>query len=164
MDEPIQDLQDKYANNFRDQVFVPSDLSGRRAVLRDILTLSAQIMAWRQTRAQILGQSGESLVTAQNNLMQQESELGGQIFGKLTLNQQRSFFCLDQRTWVWYESWPDPNSRQNLSQTTYYHLSEEAIAKSFQASQQSVLNDAELTNFYNAVKVYSLLVKQRIYN
>lgn len=162
MNEPIEDLQDKYADNFKDQVFTPADLSGTKAVIDDILRMTAQVLQWREAKALSLG-GAEGANNAQHTLMQQESEIGAKIFGLLKSDQQRSFFCFNRTTWIWYESWIDPVTRQNVSQTMRYEISDAGVAKSSQAVGYQLLDGRELENFYNAVKVYNLLVSQQIY-
>ncbi|MGI6612749.1 MAG: hypothetical protein ACOX0Z_04275 [Candidatus Nanosyncoccaceae bacterium] len=163
MDEPIQDIQDKYANLFKDQVHTPpSDVSGRGAVLQDILVISDKIMQWRESRALTIG-GPEKAADTQRMLLQKESEIGARVFGLVKPGEQRSFFCFDRHTWMWYETWLNPNTRQPVSQTMRYEVSDAGVAKSSQVVRYQMLEGRELENFYNAVKVYSLLVEQQLY-
>lgn len=162
MDDQIQDLQDKYADRFKDQVYAPADVTGRGAVLQDILVISDRIMQWRESRALTIGGPDKAAET-QRMLLQKESELGARVFGLAKLDQQRSFFCFDRKTWMWYETWTDANTRQPVSQTMRYEISTGGVAKSSQVVRYQMLEGHELENFYNAVKVYSLLVEQQLY-
>ena len=164
MDDQIQDLQDKYADNFKNQVFVPADFTGKQAVIDDILNLSARVIYLREMRAQSqLTGAGQS-ANKQNLLMQKESEIGGQIFGQVAQGEQRSFFCLDKNTWIWYEAWVDQTTHKPVNQTTRYEITSAGVAKSSQISSYQMLEGRELENFYNAVKVYCLMVEQKIYS
>ena len=162
MDEDIQDIQDKYADNFKDLVHTPTDVSGQGAVLQDILAISNQIVQWREARALLIGGADKASET-QQMLLQKESEIGARVFGLVKPEQQRSFFCLDRHTWMWYESWLDAATRQPVAQTMRYEVSSAGVAKSSQVVRYQVLEGRELENFYNAVKVYSLLVQQQLY-
>lgn len=162
MDEPIQDIQDKYANLFKDQVHAPIDVTGRGAVLQDIMAMSDRIMQWRESRALTIG-GPEKATNTQRMLLQKESEIGARVFGLVKPDEQRSFFCFDRHTWMWYETWADPNTHQPVSQTMRYEVSEGGVAKSSQVVRYQMLEGQELENFYNAVKVYSILVEQQLY-
>ena len=162
MDEDIQDIQDKYADNFKDLVHTPTDVSGQGAVLQDILAISNQIVQWLEARALLSGGADKASET-QQMLLQKESEIGARVFGLAKPEQQRSFFCLDRQTWMWYESWLDVATRQPVAQTMRYEVSPAGVAKSSQVVRYQVLEGRELENFYNAVKVYSLLVQQQLY-
>lgn len=162
MDEQIQDIQDQYADRFKDQVHVPVDVTGRGAVLQDILAISERVMQWREARALTIGGPDKAAET-QRMLLQKESEIGARVFGMTKPGEQRSFFCFDRQTWMWYETWTDASTHQPVSQTMRYEISTGGVAKSSQVVRYQMLEGHELENFYNAVKVYSLLVEQQLY-
>ena len=41
----------------------------------------------------------------ERELIQLESEIGAQLFGEIPKGHRREFFCLDEKTWIWYEEW-----------------------------------------------------------
>jgi hypothetical protein len=88
-----------------------------------------------------------------NAILRQEAKLGGEIFGALPKGRQRQFFCLDERTWVWYEEWTDASGQRHAI-NTHYHVRPDGILKS-QGDQVYRRPDRnELLNLYRAIKLY----------
>jgi hypothetical protein len=88
-----------------------------------------------------------------NAIMRQEAKLGGELFGPLPKGHKRQFFCLDQRTWVWYEEWTDNTGRQQTV-STYYHVRPDGILKSQGDNTYRRLDRNELRNLHRAMNLY----------
>ena len=50
-------------------------------------------------------QSAYQRAMKERQLIRRESKIGSQLFGQVPSGRSREFFCLDERTWVWSESW-----------------------------------------------------------
>lgn len=82
-----------------------------------------------------------------------EAKLGGQLFGPVPKKHRREFFCLDGHTWVWHEEWVNKAGRRQRV-TTRYDVRPNGIFKIQGDLPPRRLNDEELQNFYQAVKLY----------
>ncbi len=96
------------------------------------------------------------------DLVELESQLGGTIFGTSTENQERKFFNLDEDTWIWYEARID--NGQKYENTIRYEVQQDKIIKIQAGPCYNALEGVELSNFEQAVSVYSKLILGRIYN
>ncbi len=162
MDNQVQDPLDQ-TSRFSDQVYTPPvPQTGKQAVINDLLAISDRVLQLREARASVAGDQTR-IAELQYSLLQQESEVGAKVFGAINPSQQRSFFCLDRKTWIWYEAWTDPNSHEQMSQTMRYEINPDSVGKFSQVVNYQLIDGRELENFYNAVKVYSLLIEQQIY-
>ena len=56
---------------------------------------------------------------SRRELIQRESEIGGQLFGQVPDGHHRQFFNLDRKTWVWYEEWKDSDGKVHNTTTRY---------------------------------------------
>ena len=98
-----------------------------------------------------------------DELLNAESALGRTLFGPIPTGHQREFFKNKENVWIWYESWLDAGgSPQNI--TIRYEVRPSGVYKKSSGSSYTKINDAELTNFVNAVRSYYELVKKRLYN
>lgn len=86
-------------------------------------------------------------------LIRREAEIGGKLFGSVPKGHKRSFFCLDEHTWIWHEEWIVKGQRRVL--TTRYDVRPNGVIKSQDgvASNQLVTGD-EARNLYQAVVLY----------
>lgn len=98
----------------------------------------------------------------ERELIQLESEIGGKLFGEIPKGHRREFFCLDDKTWVWYEEWLDQSGkRQNM--TVRYEVQEKNILKVQEGARYSFLEGDELKNFMAAIQAYHDRVARDIY-
>lgn len=89
----------------------------------------------------------------ESDLLRMEAKIGGALFGKLPKGHQRQFFCLDEYTWIWHESWKDGNGKQRTV-TTRYEVRQDGILKSQDGQTRQRLSKAETRNFYQATELY----------
>lgn len=98
----------------------------------------------------------------ERELLQLESEIGSQLFGPIPKGHRRSFFNLDQSTWIWHEEWLDEKS--NLQQaTTRYEIQNDHILKVQEGARYSYLEGKELENLALAVQMYFERVMREVY-
>ena len=88
------------------------------------------------------------------NLIRQEAKIGGQLFGPIPAGHRREFFCLDERTWVWYEEWIDANGHRQAT-TTRYDVRPNGIIKIQDGKPNAHLSLEEARNLYQAVGLYN---------
>jgi hypothetical protein len=90
--------------------------------------------------------------SVESELIRREAEIGGQLFGPVPKGRQRQFFCLDEHTWVWHESWLE-NGRQS-SVTTRYEVRPNGVLKIQDGQGYQRLSRAEARNLYQATELY----------
>lgn len=99
---------------------------------------------------------------SERDLIAREAEIGSEIFGPIPEGHQRKFFCLDEATWLWHESWVDSDGKTS-EVTIRYKVHSDKVLKSFNGTD-SYLDGQELDNFKHAVRRYTELVARNIYN
>lgn len=93
--------------------------------------------------------------------LRREAELGATLFGPIPAGVTRNFFCLDETTWVWHESWVDANGQvQHIS--TRYDVYPNTIIKT-QNGKPMAMTVEELENFTQAVGAYYPLIAREVY-
>ncbi len=90
---------------------------------------------------------------AERVLINAESEYGRTIFGEIQPGHSREFFCLEKNIWIWYED----------GRMIRYEVRSDGVYKKVDSGLYHKIDGAELLNFRNAVKVYTKLVKEKIY-
>ena len=90
---------------------------------------------------------------AHRALLHYEARLGGELFGAVSKDTRREFFCLDQHTWVWHEEWTDERGERRVM-TTRYDVRPNGIVKSQGAHSYQALTAEEAQNLYHAVHLY----------
>lgn len=98
----------------------------------------------------------------ERELIQRESEIGGQLFGPVASGCQRKFFNLDAKTWIWYEEYKDASGALK-SITTRYEVQDSGILKAQEGARYSYLEGDELRNFGQAVQLYYQKVMTDVY-
>ena len=99
----------------------------------------------------------------ERELLQLESEIGAQLFGDVPEGHRREFFCLDPKTWIWYEEWKDPKTGKPASTTTRYEVHEKGILKVQEGARYSFIEGAELQNLEAATRMYYEQVARKVY-
>ncbi len=108
-----------------------------------------------------LRQAVNSEDVRRREFLRREAQLGATLFGPVPDGIKRDFFCLDETTWVWHESWTDANGElQHI--TTRYDLYPTTIVKS-QNGRRMTITVAELENFSRAVRAYYPLIAREVY-
>lgn len=148
-------------DNFEHLTHIPTDISEKQNLINELLAISQKITELRLAKSK----ASTNPNLNQHYLLQSESRLGSVIFGAIKPSEDRSFFCLDHDTWIWYESWFDQISRVQRKQTVRYEIHPTAgVMRVREGADYAYIEDLELNNFLNAVRVYYKLVKENIYN
>lgn len=95
-------------------------------------------------------------------LIQRESEIGGQLFGPVPTGHHRQFFNLDQSTWIWYEEWMDEKGELQ-SITTRYEVHENGVLKVQDNAPYYFIEGQELINLTAAIRTYYERVSREVY-
>ena len=99
---------------------------------------------------------------SERKLIQLESAIGRELFGPVPKGHQREFFCLDDTTCIWYESYKDAEGK-NVESTTRYEIQGDKILKVQGGASYSYLEGVELTNLLLAIDMYYERVMRGVY-
>lgn len=95
-------------------------------------------------------------------LIQRESEIGGQLFGAVPEGHHRQFFNLDATTWIWYEEWiDDKGEKQHM--TTRYEVHSNGVLKVQDNAPYYYIEGQELINLTMAIRTYYERVSREVY-
>ena len=101
---------------------------------------------------------------SERQLISEESKIGRQLFGPIPKGTHREFFCLDENTWIWYESWIEPNSGRRLDCTTRYEIHPTCVLKIQDSQPYKEVTGQELYNLTYAVDQYMRRVAHEVYH
>lgn len=104
--------------------------------------------------------SNDDYQSIRKDLISAEAEIGGKLFGPIPPGHSREFFCLDDHTWVWSESWKGQNGRQTL--TTRYELRGDQVMKVQNGTYYQLSLD-EKKHLKRAIELYYQQVMQSLY-
>lgn len=130
------------------------------SVLKKALTLlvgDASDIAYLKMPKQFKGKK-----VTERELIQRESAIGRELFGPIPAGHRREFFCLDEKTCVWYEEYKDERGKL-VSHTTRYEIQGDKILKAQDGAKYSYLEGMELTNLLTAISLYYERVMQKVY-
>lgn len=99
---------------------------------------------------------------SERKLIQLESAIGRDLFGPIPKGHQREFFCLDEKTCMWYESYKDDQGKQ-IESTTRYEIQGDKVLKAQDGARYSYLEGAELDNLMLAIDMYYERVMRSVY-
>lgn len=99
---------------------------------------------------------------SERQLLQLESDIGRELFGPLPKGHQREFFCLDEKTYIWYESYKDSDGK-DIEITTRYEIQGDQILKAQPGARYSYIEGQELENLLKAIGMYYERVMQTVY-
>jgi hypothetical protein len=120
----------------------------------------------------IVGDPGASLKMPKNRplkgltereLLQKESEIGAKLFGDIPAGHRREFFCLDSKTWIWYEEWKDQKTGKKMSSTVRYEIHDKKVLKVQEGARYSFIEGEELDNLVAATTLYYEQVARHVY-
>lgn len=98
----------------------------------------------------------------ERELLQLESEIGAKLFGAVPEGHRREFFCLDEKTWIWYEEWKDAAGKRHTT-TTRYEVHQKGILKVQEGARYSFIEGEELKNLRMATTMYYEQVMRGVY-
>lgn len=99
----------------------------------------------------------------ERELIQLESQVGGEIFGPIPATSRREFFNLDASTWIWHEEWIDVDTGKLKTATTRYEVHSNGILKVQDGARYKFIEGRELDNLVMAVQIYYERVMREIY-
>lgn len=100
---------------------------------------------------------------SERELIQRESEIGRELFGPVPKGHQREFFCLDESTCIWYESYKDKDGKE-VTSTTRYEIQGDKVLKAQEGARYSYLEGPELDNLLLAIRMYYERVMRSVYH
>jgi hypothetical protein len=99
----------------------------------------------------------------ERELLQLESEIGSKLFGEVPVGHRREFFCLDPKTWIWYEEWKDLKTGKPATSIVRYEVHEKGILKVQEGARYSFIEGEELDNLVAAAGMYYEQVARQVY-
>lgn len=99
----------------------------------------------------------------EQDLVRMESKIGATLFGPIPQGTKREFFCLDARTWIWYEAVTDTYTGKTSALTTRYEIRIDRIVKIQDGRPNTYASLEESRNLVTAMKQYRELTRQHIY-
>lgn len=100
---------------------------------------------------------------SRRELIEQEAEIGGRLFGPIPDGHRREFFNLDANTWVWHEEWIDEVGIRQVT-STRYEVHENGILKAQDGKVYKFIEGDELRNLSLAIQLYYEKVSRDIYH
>lgn len=97
----------------------------------------------------------------ERELITLESKIGATIFGAVPKGRRREFFCLDEVTWIWHESWKEKGVYQET--TIRYEIHDNGILKVLSGARYEFISGEELNRFVTAVQMYYERVTRDVY-
>ena len=94
-------------------------------------------------------------------LINDESALGGQLFGPVPKGHQREFFLYHHNYWIYYETWYEGGHKKESAIT--FEVRKNGVYKNPLGSGYRKISGAELQNFCHAAREYRRLVKAKLY-
>lgn len=91
------------------------------------------------------------------DIIRESAKIGGTLFGPVSKNGRREFFCLDAHTWVWHEEWTDTSNIRH-ARTTRYDLRPHGIFKAQDGQPYQPLTNDEAYRLYTAAHKYQQLL------
>lgn len=99
----------------------------------------------------------------ERQLIRRESKIGAQLFGPVPAGRNREFFCLDERTWVWSESWYDQQSNAYQSVQVQYEFQDRGVLKLINKVPHGYIKRSELRHLVDAIQIYHDRVTVEVY-
>jgi hypothetical protein len=99
-----------------------------------------------------------------NELIEREAEIGGAIFGAEQSDEDRKFYCLDERTWVYQNTYKDLVDGKEKTMIIRYELHPNGVMKIVNSKNHSMVDDEEAERLIKAIKLYYKYVMEKIYN
>ncbi len=96
------------------------------------------------------------------SLIRREAKIGGEIFGAVSKDTKREFFCLDEHTWIWHEEWMDQNGNRRIK-TTRYDVRPTGILKAQDGQHYQHVSLAEAERLLQAASVYEQRMRDELY-
>lgn len=97
-------------------------------------------------------------------LIDDESKLGGKLFGRTSRGVSRRFFMDDGNSWFYSETAIDPSTRQQLyNYTIRYEVLPQGILKSVDGRGHVFITGVELQRLKQAIKLYEQHIDKEIY-
>lgn len=97
----------------------------------------------------------------ERELITLESKIGATIFGPVPRGHRREFFCLDDATWIWHESWKEKGVYHET--TIRYEIHDNGVLKVLSGARYEFISGEELTRFITAVQLYYERVTRDVY-
>jgi hypothetical protein len=98
-------------------------------------------------------------------LINEESKIGGELFGKMERGVSRRFFLDEGNSWFFSETATDPTTgRQLYSFTIRYEMHDQGVLKSVDGKGHVFIEGVELQHLIHAIDLYDKRVRAALYS
>jgi len=98
-----------------------------------------------------------------NDLIEEESKIGGTIFGAIPKGVNRQFFLDETNNWFYTQSVYDQSGRLIDNYTIRYQVLDYGIVKSVDGKNHVLLSGQELKDLQKSVQIYYSKTKKELY-
>lgn len=120
-------------------------------------------MLLRKIHEQVLAQNQvQARANKYRNLIRKEASIGATVFGPVPKGHARSFFCLDEHTWIWHEEWLVKGSQRQV-RTTRYIIRPDGVLKTQDGRTYQAISPNEAGNLRDAIRLYRHRVMRDLY-
>lgn len=99
----------------------------------------------------------------QKELLKQEGAIGASLFGKIPDGHQREFFCLDEYTWIWHESWIDEATKTTKTMNVRYEFQPRGVLKIVDGIATGFVTGDELKHLLESMGTYYKRISKEVY-
>jgi hypothetical protein len=131
--------------------------------LKRIIRSQPQSATWAAKVFQSASKRTRLTENRKKELIRMESQIGAKLFGPIPNGHKREFFCLDERTWVWHETWSENLSGTLNTQTVRYEVRDNGILKSVNGQDYAWVGQEEADNLAKAAVLYHQYVSIHVY-
>jgi len=96
-------------------------------------------------------------------LIERESKIGGDVFGKTSRGVKRRFFLDEQDSWFFSESAVDTTGQKLYSFTIRYQMLPQGVLKSVDGKGHVFIEGVELEHLLKAIALYEKRVMDEVY-
>ncbi len=107
--------------------------------------------------------SSQKREARRRELIKHESEIGARLFGAIPNGHHREFFCLDEYTWIWHESWIDEKTKATNTMHVRYEFQPRGVLKVVDGVATGFVVGDELTYLLQSIQTYYKRVSREVY-
>lgn len=105
----------------------------------------------------------QKIAQKERELIKEEAKIGATLFGSVPKGHHREFFCLDRRTWIWFEEWYDVETKISHQLQVRYEFQPRGVLKTVDGVHVGFVEGQELTNLLHAIKQYHDRIATEVY-
>lgn len=96
-------------------------------------------------------------------LIDAESKIGGELFGRMSRGVERRFFKDEYHSWYYHESATDQSGQKLYDFTIRYEILPEGVLKSVDGKHHVFITGVELGHLRQAMQLYTQKIRSELY-